>query len=386
MQYIVGTKTGIMPKIAEYILKPEVCDAPSLRRPTHAVKPIVNITKRKKLGALSVNTSLFRLKNCRLFLSKVTKEFFLTIYGTSRIVAHEAIKLRCLSFKKNVRFHPSTVKTKNIRFQKLSLLNLDCRKLIFGFLGLSYIPPYSLGITRVLVEESRASGLTVVVGIFLRFSQKLVKSSMIILCNLWLHIYSTIISRYYHFTKRIKSLILVLSFVLCGNYSLVLAKNEPDTQYSRQQIASLISTAEKENQIPSGLLAAIAKLESNTQAYALNVNGNAVFNKSLEEASRLVKKELASGLKNIDLGVMQLNYRWHGDKFNNVTQMLIPENNIKYAASLLKSLKVKHGSWHKAIRYYHSARPEHHRKYSRKVVAYWLTRDRIQEKGTKTNG
>ena len=173
---------------------------------------------------------------------------------------------------------------------------------------------------------------------------------------------------------------------MCGNCSLVLAKNKPDTQYSSQQISSLISKAEKENQIPSGLLAAIAKVESNTKAYALNINGNAVLNKSLEEASGLVKKKLDSGLRNIDVGVMQLNYRWHGYKFNNVTQMLVPENNIKYAASLLKSLKVKHGSWHKAIRYYHSAKPEHHRKYSRKVVAYWLTRDRTQEKVTKTNG
>ena len=265
------------------------------------------------------------------------------------------------------------VPTKNITFQKLSLFSLASKKLA--------LPRTEEEFATTPCKFDCFDGSTCEFGVFSQL-----KSSMIILYNLWLHIYSTIISRYYHFTKRIKSLILVLSFVLCGNYSLVLAKNEPDTQYSRQQIASLISTAEKENQIPSGLLAAIAKLESNTQAYALNVNGNAVFNKSLEEASRLVKKELASGLKNIDLGVMQLNYRWHGDKFNNVTQMLIPENNIKYAASLLKSLKVKHGSWHKAIRYYHSARPEHHRKYSRKVVAYWLARDRTQEKETGANG
>jgi len=209
---------------------------------------------------------------------------------------------------------------------------------------------------------------------------------MTILGNLWLHIYSIIISKYYRFTKQIKVFLLVLSFVLCGNCSLVFAKNEPTTQYNRQQIASLISNAEKENQIPSGLLAAIAKLESNTQAYALNVNGNAVFNKSLEEASGIVKKKLASGLKNIDLGVMQLNYRWHGDKFSNISQMLMPENNIKYAANLLRSLRNRYGTWHKAVRYYHSAKPEHHRKYSQRVVAYWLARDRTQEKGTRANG
>jgi hypothetical protein len=194
---------------------------------------------------------------------------------------------------------------------------------------------------------------------------------MTILYNSWLHIYNIIISKYYQFSKQIIALTLVLSFVLCGNCSLVFANSEHDTQYSSQQIASLISKAEKENQIPSGLLAAIAKLESNTKAYALNINGNAVFNKSLEETSGLVKKKLAAGIKNIDLGVMQLNYRWHGDKFSNISQMLMPENNIKYAANLLKSLRNQHGTWHKAVKYYHSAKPEHHRKYSRKVVAYW---------------
>ena len=385
MQYIVGTKTGIMPKIVEYILKPELCFTPSLRSPTNAVKPIVNTTKRKKLGALSVSTSLFLLRNCSFSLSKVTKEFFLTIYGTSRIVAHEVIKLRCLSFRKNVSFHPSTVKTKNITFQKLSLFSLDCKKLIFGVLGLSYIPPYSLGVTAALTTTScRFDCLNSSTCDFGVFSH--LKSSMTLLYNSWFQIYSIIISKYYHFTKQIKALILVFSFILCGNCSLVLAKNELGTKYNQEQIASLISKAEQENQIPSGLLAAIAKVESNTKAYALNINGNTILNESLEEASGVVKKKLASGLKNIDLGVMQLNYRWHGLAFNNITEMLMPENNIKYAASLLKSLRIKHGTWHKAVRYYHSAKPEHHKKYSRKVVAYWLARDRTEEKGTKIEG
>ena len=206
-----------------------------------------------------------------------------------------------------------------------------------------------------------------------------------ILYNSWLHIYNIIISKYYHFTNQIKALILVLSFILCFHCSIVFAKNEPATQYSQEHIASLISKAEKENQIPAGLLAAIARVESNTKAYALNINGNTVLNASLEEASGVVKKKLAAGMKNIDLGIMQLNYRWHGDKFNNVTQMLIPENNIRYAASLLKSLRVQHGTWHKAIKYYHSAKPEHHRKYSRRVVAYWLVRDRTRAKEIRAN-
>lgn len=361
-----------MPKIAEYILKLEVCDAPSLRRPTHAVKPIVKMTNKKKLGALSFNTSLLRLRNCSFSLSKVILEFLLTIYGTSRIVVHEVIKLRYLSFKKNASFHPSTVKTKNIRFQKLSLFSLDCRKLILGFFGLSYIPPYSLGI----VDE----GTTSFCGLELSFK---LKSSMVIICNLWFQIYRVIVSVLYRFFKQILSLMLLVSLVLCGNSVVVLASANTNVSYSENNLSALIASAEKTHQIPSGLLAAIAKVESNTKAYALNIDGKPVLEKSLQDASRAVRHKLGTGIKNIDVGVMQLNYRWHGSEFNNITQMLIPENNIKYAASLLKSLKIKHGTWHKAIKYYHSATPEHHKKYSRKVLACWLVRDRTGEQGRR---
>ena len=69
---------------------------------------------------------------------------------------------------------------------------------------------------------------------------------------------------------------------------------------------------------------------------------------------------------------MQLNYRWHGGEFDSLVEMLTPESNINYAAKLLGSLYAQHGTWHKAVRYYHSATPEHHRKYSRKVVLCWL--------------
>ena len=71
---------------------------------------------------------------------------------------------------------------------------------------------------------------------------------------------------------------------------------------------------------------------------------------------------------------MQLNYRWHGNKFTSIKEMLIPEKNITYAAKLLCSLYKRHGNWHKAVRHYHSAKLEHSRKYSRKVAMVWLER------------
>ena len=68
----------------------------------------------------------------------------------------------------------------------------------------------------------------------------------------------------------------------------------------------------------------------------------------------------------------QINYKWHGDKFSSIEDMLSPEVNIQYAAKLLAKLKQQHGNWHKAIRIYHSSNLKYHRQYSRRVVLCWL--------------
>jgi soluble lytic murein transglycosylase-like protein len=166
--------------------------------------------------------------------------------------------------------------------------------------------------------------------------------------------------------------VLIISLVLCGNSVVVLADDKVTIGYSEKELSLLIANAEREHQIPAGLLAAIAKTESGMKAYALNVGGRSVFLESLSAAQGVLEEKLNAGLTNIDVGVMQLNHRWHGGEFDNLAQMLTPESNINYAAKLLGSLYAQHGTWHKAVRYYHSASPEHHRKYSRKVVLCWL--------------
>ena len=87
---------------------------------------------------------------------------------------------------------------------------------------------------------------------------------------------------------------------------------------------------------------------------------------------KTIKNALNQGVTNIDVGIAQINYRWHKDNFKNIEEMLNPATNIEYAAKLLSSLFKQHGTWHKAIRHYHSANPNHHKQYSRKVVIAWL--------------
>ncbi|MCE2731656.1 MAG: hypothetical protein LW599_06210, partial [Rickettsiaceae bacterium] len=85
-----------------------------------------------------------------------------------------------------------------------------------------------------------------------------------------------------------------------------------------------------------------------------------------------IRNALNAGITNIDIGVGQINYRWHGDNFKGIEEMLNPVINIEYAGKLLSSLFKEHGDWFKALKYYHSAKAQYHVPYSRKIFVAWL--------------
>ena len=148
------------------------------------------------------------------------------------------------------------------------------------------------------------------------------------------------------------------------------------------EITQLITAAEAKYAIPKGLLASIAQVESGLEPFALNIGGRSVIASSCQEAVSYIQAyqkqahhtEMNPG--NIDLGVMQLNLRWHGENFASLHEMLEPRRNIEYAAQLLATLKKQHNSWHTAVRYYHSASAQQHKPYSRKVILAWLVMER----------
>ncbi|RYE27588.1 MAG: lytic transglycosylase domain-containing protein [Sphingobacteriaceae bacterium] len=135
----------------------------------------------------------------------------------------------------------------------------------------------------------------------------------------------------------------------------------------------LISQAETQYSIPQGLLSAIARIESKMNPHALNIGGKSILVSSKEEANYIVNTHLKNSVTNIDIGIMQLNYRWHSKHFSSVEEMLDPILNIKYAAQLMSDLYKQHGSWQAAVRHYHSANPKYHKKYSRQIILAWLS-------------
>ena len=58
--------------------------------------------------------------------------------------------------------------------------------------------------------------------------------------------------------------------------------------------------------------------------------------------------------------------------------MFALEPNISYAASFLRQLKNRHGSWDEAIKNYHSSDPKKNKPYLNKVKKFWKTNKQKQ--------
>jgi len=68
-------------------------------------------------------------------------------------------------------------------------------------------------------------------------------------------------------------------------------------------------------------------------------------------------------LINTDIGIAQINYRWHGQGIATVQQWFDPRFNLDYAANHLAELKKKYGSDLAAAGYYHSSTEVHRKRY-----------------------
>jgi Transglycosylase SLT domain len=110
--------------------------------------------------------------------------------------------------------------------------------------------------------------------------------------------------------------------------------------------------------VPLGVLYAVGMTETGNKGslhpYALNVEGKTIFTSSPQAALKQFHKSQNSGAKLIDLGCMQINHYYHGNKFSSVEAMLDPKQNVEYAALFLNDLRQREGSWTMAVARYHA--------------------------------
>jgi hypothetical protein len=133
--------------------------------------------------------------------------------------------------------------------------------------------------------------------------------------------------------------------------------------------------------IPSQLLAAVSLAESgrwdkeNSASFAwpwtVTAEGKGQFFASKAEAIAQVQALKARGIRNIDVGCMQINLQYHPNAFPDLETAFEPENNVGYAAKYLRSLFDDTKSWITAVGNYHSATPEFHFRYRAKITELW---------------
>lgn len=116
--------------------------------------------------------------------------------------------------------------------------------------------------------------------------------------------------------------------------------------------------AAKSYDVPLGVLYAVGLTETgrkgSLQPFALNVEGRAEYGTSAGDAIRRFERAREGGAKLIDLGCMQINHYYHGEKFASPDAMLVPRLNVDYAAKFLKELRLREGSWTMAVARYHA--------------------------------
>ncbi len=133
--------------------------------------------------------------------------------------------------------------------------------------------------------------------------------------------------------------------------------------------------------LPSHLMQAISKVESgrwNKERKALfawpwtvMAEGRGRYLPNRRSAIAEVRRLQARGVRNIDVGCMQINLHWHPEAFENLQQAFDPAYNVAYAAAFLQDLRGSARTWRDAVGRYHSTTPERMKSYRQKVLRRW---------------
>ena len=152
----------------------------------------------------------------------------------------------------------------------------------------------------------------------------------------------------------------------------------------------IANRVENDTNLPSYLLSSISRVEAGRKLssgevkgwpWSINHAGKGLYFETKKGALKYLKNAIANGSKNIDVGCMQLNYRWHKGGFNSLEEMFDSEKNIRYAAKFVKELYERHKNWEDVIKHYHSNKKKFNIPYYKKVAKVWD----VQKENDKDN-
>lgn len=141
------------------------------------------------------------------------------------------------------------------------------------------------------------------------------------------------------------------------------------TNIKRENIDKCITLSSKRNSVPELIIKSIINVENaGYNPYAINCNTNVLkVSSSIKENY----KRLITCGDNVDIGVMQINYRVWKKEYPNITtqRMLDPCINIELGTRILNSHYKETKDWITSIGYYHSRTPKHSNKYKKTNIA-----------------
>ncbi len=162
-----------------------------------------------------------------------------------------------------------------------------------------------------------------------------------------------------------------------------------------QECRAAVAYMERAANIPSQLMAAIARIESGRAdgrggispwPWTINVEGAGYTFETKAAAIAAVRDHQLRGAKSIDVGCMQVNLMYHPNAFASLDEAFDPMANARYAAKYLTDLYGQTRDWVKATAFYHSATPERGEGYQRKVFAVLPDEQRRRLGGSGTGG
>ncbi len=168
----------------------------------------------------------------------------------------------------------------------------------------------------------------------------------------------------------------------------------PTLEESTDSCAWLTAQAERSHGLPAHLLTALSKIESGrwhaasgeviAWPWTVTAGGEGRFLPTKKAAIAEVERLRARGVRNIDVGCMQVNLRYHPRAFKSLEEAFDPARNVAYATRFLVALKARWGSWTRAMGNYHSNTPTLSGRYRLKVFRAIYAEKRLAAKSRRS--
>ncbi len=145
--------------------------------------------------------------------------------------------------------------------------------------------------------------------------------------------------------------------------------------------ADAARAAERARKFPLAVLRAVALAESGrwqgeqratiAWPWTVTAGGDGRYFATKSDAITHVRALRRDGVRNIDVGCMQINLMHHPRAFEGLEEAFDPSRNAAYAADFLARLYDRSRSWSRAVAFYHSGSPSKGGAYWRRVEKLW---------------